>query len=289
MLTDLNLADNQLCGVDADGNGAYDASGITALAETLKVNAVMTNINLLKNSMGTAAAAQLSEVLQQHKTLKTLCGITADQTEADFEGHGLQPVDGVLLAADLKVNAVLTNLSVAHNYISGDAAQQLATAALDSKSLTVFSGVPIKELRDEKHAELDLSGKGIGPTEGIVLAELVKVSAALTKLECVSRPKRMPETPETKPETLARNKHGRFLARRSASTGCSHCAPRAAHPSPWTTCAQSSIQPPRRLRQARHQRRREARARALPLSLHRAHSPLWDGAPRTTTATATSA
>jgi hypothetical protein len=100
-------------------NCEIGASGGAMLAEALKVNAVLTNINLLRNMIGTEAATQLSEVLQQHKTLRTLCGITPDQTEADFEGHGLQPVDGVLLAADLKVNAVLTNLNLARNQLCG--------------------------------------------------------------------------------------------------------------------------------------------------------------------------
>ena len=71
--------------------------------------------------------------------------------------------------------AVLSNLSVAGNTsISGEAAQQLATAALSSKSLQVLSDVPIKELREDKHTSLDLRGKRLGPTEAIALAELVK-------------------------------------------------------------------------------------------------------------------
>ena len=77
---------------------------------------------------------------------------------------------------------VLTNLNVARNDISGAAAQQLATAALGSKSLEVLSEVPIKELRADTLTELDLSGKGLGATEGIVLAELIKVTTAMTKL-----------------------------------------------------------------------------------------------------------
>ena len=68
--------------------------------------------------------------------------------------------------------AVLTNLSVAGNNISGEAAQQLAAAALST--LEVLSDVPIKELREHKHTSLDLSSRGLGSTEGIVLAELLK-------------------------------------------------------------------------------------------------------------------
>ena len=51
MLTNLNLADNQLCGVGKFGGGTYDATGITALAETLKVNAVLTNLCLAWNQL----------------------------------------------------------------------------------------------------------------------------------------------------------------------------------------------------------------------------------------------
>ena len=80
------------------------------------------------------------------------------------------------------VSAVLKSLSVAYNDISGDAAQQLAAAAFESKSLEVFSEVPIKELRQDQLSELDLSGKGLGPTEAILLSKLINFSAVLTDL-----------------------------------------------------------------------------------------------------------
>ena len=44
----------------------------------------------------------------------------------------------------------------------------------------MLSEVPIKELREDKRTELDLSRKGLGPTEAIVLGELLKGGAALT-------------------------------------------------------------------------------------------------------------
>ena len=79
--------------------------------------------------------------------------------------------------------AVLKNLNVSQNSsISGDAARQLAAAALGSASLEVLSEVPIKELREDMHTSLDLCCKKLGPTEGFVIAELTKVSAVLTNL-----------------------------------------------------------------------------------------------------------
>ena len=44
VLTKLNLAGNELCGVDTWGEGTYTAVGITAMAEALKVNAVLTEL-----------------------------------------------------------------------------------------------------------------------------------------------------------------------------------------------------------------------------------------------------
>eukprot|EP00966_Prymnesium_polylepis_P234461 5423311-Prymnesium_polylepis.1 len=102
--------------------------------------------------------------------------------EADFTNTGLNAADGVLIAADLEFNASLTNLDMRYNAISGDLAQQLAASVLTSKSLEVFSKVPIKELRADKLTELSLYSNGLGPTEGIVIAELLKVTDSLTTL-----------------------------------------------------------------------------------------------------------
>ena len=50
------------------------------------------------------------------------------------------------------------------NEIDGEASQQLAAAALGSNSLEVLSEVPIKDLRADTVAELDLREKGLGLT-----------------------------------------------------------------------------------------------------------------------------
>ena len=34
-LTSLNLSNNALCGIDEDGDGDFDASGVTALADAI--------------------------------------------------------------------------------------------------------------------------------------------------------------------------------------------------------------------------------------------------------------
>merc|ERR1712137_814803 len=86
-------------------------------------------------------------------------------------------------AEALKVNAVLTNLDTRRNDIYGNAAQQLASSVVASASLEVFGGVPLKQMRADSLTQLDLTWKDLGPTEAIVIAELIKVSAVLTTLD----------------------------------------------------------------------------------------------------------
>ena len=43
-LTSLNLAQNQLCGIDIFGKGTYTADGITAIADALRVNGALTQV-----------------------------------------------------------------------------------------------------------------------------------------------------------------------------------------------------------------------------------------------------
>ena len=53
-LTSLNLAQNQLCGLDKDtyGHGTYTAKGITAIADALRVNGGLTSVELRGNMLG---------------------------------------------------------------------------------------------------------------------------------------------------------------------------------------------------------------------------------------------
>ena len=145
---------------------------------------MLKNCNLLKNRFDVESAKKLAKIGAEKGIM--LSGMTRDQTEASFSSQNLNPADAILIASDLKFMAVLKDLSVAYNKINGEAAQQLAAAALGSLSLYVLSEVPIKELREDKLTKLELQSKGLGATEGIVLAELIKVNPVLTELDLSS-------------------------------------------------------------------------------------------------------
>ena len=53
---------------------------------------------------------------------------------------------------------------------------------LSKPTLEIFCNIPIKKLRADSLSELDLSGKGVGVPGALVLANLLPVTGALTKL-----------------------------------------------------------------------------------------------------------
>ena len=157
---------------DFSNQGLQSADAIL-IGSDLKLMAVLTTLDLSVNRIGDEGAKAIAEALK----------VIAVLTSVDLRVNSIGDDGAKAIAEALKVNAVLKNLSVAYNSnIVGVAAQQLAAAALGSLSLEVLSGVPIKELREGKLTELNLISKGLGPTEGIVLAELIKFSAVVTTL-----------------------------------------------------------------------------------------------------------
>ena len=87
MVSQLDLPGNQLCGLDVLGRGTYNAEGITAIADALRVNGVLTSIDLRGNK---------------------LCGIWTDRLGSQ---HGTYTAEGIIAIADaLRVNGALTKM-----------------------------------------------------------------------------------------------------------------------------------------------------------------------------------
>jgi len=127
-LTSIDLSRNQLCGIWIDGNGTqqgnYNAEGINAIADALRVNGALTVTNLLGNQLDAESAMMLAEVAQQKGI--SLCGIRRDQTTADFTSgeqyKSLGPPDAILLASDLSqavVTGGLTSIDLSGNELCG--------------------------------------------------------------------------------------------------------------------------------------------------------------------------
>ena len=76
VLTSLNLANNQLCGLWrnrlGEMEGTYDASGITALASAISVNAVMKKCDMRGNSLGADEKQMLRDAVKGRDGLELL-------------------------------------------------------------------------------------------------------------------------------------------------------------------------------------------------------------------------
>ena len=94
-------------------NNSIGDEGVKAIAEALKVNAVLKNCNLLKNRLDVESATMLAKISAERGIM--LSGMKRDQREVNFFNEGLQPADAILIASDLKFMAVLTELWLGSN------------------------------------------------------------------------------------------------------------------------------------------------------------------------------
>jgi hypothetical protein len=150
------------------------------IASLLPVMTSLTSLSLGQNELGDEGAIPIARALKESKVSKL--------ASLDLQGKGygktIGPAGAKELAEYISVSASLTSLSTASNNISGDGAQQLAAAVLAKPTLEDFSGIPLKELRADGLTTLDLSRKGLGVPEAMVLADLLRsVSGSLTELD----------------------------------------------------------------------------------------------------------
>jgi Leucine Rich repeat len=102
----LDLSSNELCGLDRRGRGTYTAEGITAIANALRVNGVLTKVSLAKNQLGEEGTKAICEALEQNKTLKEL-----DISGGKFGKSNIGGTAGVKhVAKMLGVNGALTKI-----------------------------------------------------------------------------------------------------------------------------------------------------------------------------------
>merc|ERR1712023_439032 len=113
----LNLASNQLCGVDYDGRGTYTNEGITALADALGVNGSLTVLDISGNQIGdegmrAIGKSLLSSVTSKLGTLKCDAFNLPEAASTVIFNKGIDPAAATLLAGVIKFNGSLTNLDL---------------------------------------------------------------------------------------------------------------------------------------------------------------------------------
>jgi Leucine-rich repeat (LRR) protein len=99
------------------GNRIGEA-GATAIAEALKANSTLQQLNLFRSNIGASGAAAIAEALKVNSVLQKL----------DLSQNSISASGAAAIAEALKVNSVLQKLNLSRNNISASGAAALAEA-----------------------------------------------------------------------------------------------------------------------------------------------------------------
>jgi hypothetical protein len=126
LMTELNLAGNEM-GKDCGNRHAKAAmSGIIALADVIPGMGAISSVNLLKNNIDVEQAEDLVSILKEHPTLKSLCGNKGNETKLHMCSKMSGAGDAIMLAREVVDNGALTSLNLSSNNIGAhwDSAQR---------------------------------------------------------------------------------------------------------------------------------------------------------------------
>ena len=134
-----------------------DATDAAALAEVLKFNSTVTELDLSRNDISDAGAAALAEAIKTNSTVKVL----------NLSKIGIGEAGAAALAEAIKTNSTVTELDLSRNGFGAAGAAALAEAIKTNSTVT----------------ELDLSVNSIGEAGAAALAEAIKTNSTVTELD----------------------------------------------------------------------------------------------------------
>jgi hypothetical protein len=152
--------------------------GIIVLANTIPNMRALSSVNLLKNKIGIDPAEALVSMLNEHPTLKSLCGNKGNETELNLSGKMNGSEDAIMLGAEVAGNGALSKFDISFNDIRAEGGKALAAGLQGNQVIT----------------ELNISGNILGysfdedaDTSGIIaIADAIPDMEALTTLDISS-------------------------------------------------------------------------------------------------------
>jgi hypothetical protein len=111
VMTELNLAGNVMGKGSGRGyNGVTDMSGVAALADVIPGMGALSIANVMGNRIGKEMLSKLQEIMRSKPNLVSLCGIADDATEADVSGLSMDADDVSILVSELPDKRALAKL-----------------------------------------------------------------------------------------------------------------------------------------------------------------------------------
>lgn len=168
----LRIADGH---VQDEYPGEEKPEGVIAIAKAIPTMEALVSTNFLNNGIGVKQAQNLVTILQEHATLKSLCGNTGDETELDMSGKDMGADDAIMLVPEITDNRALVKLT-----LGGDV--YVEYNRYQGKNVTVTPEVAVLEVSMK---EANLSEKNLGAGGAIIVGAWIcnKDNGAMTKLD----------------------------------------------------------------------------------------------------------
>jgi Ran GTPase-activating protein (RanGAP) involved in mRNA processing and transport len=175
-LKELDLSDNQSPPGDMS---ARDGPGFAQeLAVGIKDNGALSILSLENNSLGVDGGTALAECLKGNSVL-----IELNIANNNLVDYG-QDMSGVIAIANvIKDMGAMTSLHVGMNHIPEKEMTEIIALAMGKESMKLLCEVPIK---DKSLTELDVSSKSLGIEGALVVAEYLRDNGAMTSLNLAS-------------------------------------------------------------------------------------------------------
>ena len=169
VLLELDLSGNydNSYGANKDGPGFAEEFAIG-----LGANGALASVNILNNNIGAEQAQKLVAILNEHPTLKSLCGNKGDETELDMSGKKMGADGAMMLAPEIVANGALTSLNISDNSI-GELVPVKGWKSKDNDGMAPWIGPDGQEKTEDPSKE---------PAGAIALAEAIRNNGALVKL-----------------------------------------------------------------------------------------------------------
>ncbi len=161
----LDLSCNRLCGVDEYGEGTYTAKGITAIADALRVNGGLTELNIAHNSIMDDGITAICNAVQSYKESKL--------AKLNVAANNISQIGATAVAAMVAVTGALTELNIAANSIKDDGITAICNAVQGNK--------------ESKLAKLNVAYNKISPVGATAVAAMVAINGALTQVFAFAR------------------------------------------------------------------------------------------------------
>ena len=142
--------------LDLSANGLGDGE-CTALAEAIKHNSTITQLDLSENDLCIGSCTALAEAIKHNSTI----------TQLDLSRNGFGTGDCTTLAKAIKHNSTITQLDMSGNKLGTGDATALAEAIKQNSTIT----------------RLDLSSNEFGTGDCTALAEAIKHNSTITQLD----------------------------------------------------------------------------------------------------------